>query len=199
MVVIKETRKDEKTLKKMMCVLMALVILASTLTACGGGYSRSGSSYSGSSYSSDYSGGSDSQESYSGYSSGSVSGSWGAQMARSRGRSYPYGMQEPPEGNMGYTFPFVFNEPLRSCNGFTLDYQIMEVSHGNLEGNFRYEVLVRTVQGDWKSAGTFQMNGYSASLDVQLDQPRGIDAVAVVCGKQDKVIYSFDLSVSNPW
>ena len=172
-------------MKKILSLILTFLLLTSMLTGCGllGGRRSAPAAESGGSQSV----------------SSTVSGSWGDQLVRSRNYSYPFGMQEPAKGSYGYTYPFVFSQELRACKGFTLDYQIMEVSYGNLEGNFRYEVLVRTVQGDWKSAGLFQMDGYSATVNVQLDQPRGIDAVAVVCGKQgDEVTYNFTMSVRDP-
>lgn len=184
-------------MKRVVSLLLVLLMTAAMLSGCGGS-SRSSNDYENSYSSNSDSGGNESGGMTAGFSSSVVSGSWGEQFARSRGRSYPFGMDEPPEGDMGYTFPFVFDEPLRACKGFTLEYEIMEISHGNLDGNFRYEVLVHTVQGDWKSAGLFDMDGYSATVEVRMEEPRGIDAVAVVCGKQDKLIYSFDLTVKDP-
>lgn len=131
--------------------------------------------------------------------SSGISGYWGEQMTRARNYSFPFDMDEPKMVELGYTYPLVFDEALRGCTGFTLDYKIVEIVRGNLEGNFRFEVLVRTVQGEWKSADTFRMDGYSATVEVELDQPRSVDAVAVVCGKQDEeVTYCFDMAVRDP-
>lgn len=136
--------------------------------------------------------------------SGAVPGKFGAQLARSRNYSFPFdvfdAMPEEESGkSMGYTYPFEFDEPLRRCTGFTLEYEIMEVIHGNLSGNFRYDILVRNLEGTWKSAGIFKMEGYRAVAEVTLEEPMSIDAVAVTCGKQDEsVAYSFLLTVKDP-
>ncbi len=134
-----------------------------------------------------------------------VSGTYGIQLARSgTSKSFPYSVYDTlPRGRTGteksFTYPYELNSPLRQCNGFTLEYTIAEVVKGQLAGNFRYEVLVRNLDGKWKSAGTFQMDGYSAVLDVELPEPMSVTAVAVTCGCSVEVAYSFAISLSNPY
>lgn len=111
---------------------------------------------------------------------GYVSGSWGEKFVRSN----------------GYTYPYVFDEVISQCTGFTLDYQIMEVE-GDLSGNFRYEVYVRQTGGKWKSVKLFQLDGDAISVEVQFGKPMDIDAVAVVCGKKGDASFSYTIGVRD--
>ena len=111
--------------------------------------------------------------------SGYVSGSWGEKFVRSN----------------GYTYPFVFDEPISQCAGFTLDYQIHEVAEGNLNGNYRYEVYVHQTSGKWKSVKLFKMEGNASSVAIQFDNLLDIDAVAVVCGKKGEVSFSYTIGI----
>lgn len=110
-----------------------------------------------------------------------VSGDWGEKFVRSN----------------GYTYPFVFDEPICQCVGFTLEYQITEVTEGSLSGNFRYEVYVRLTNGNWKSVELFQMDGDTATVEIQLEKMMDIDAVAVVCQKKGNVSFSYNIGVYN--
>lgn len=200
-------------MKKRILALALVLAGCVGLAGCGSGKTHSGyqtgghsgidsSNYSG--YESGSGGSSNDYMEYdSGSSSGTVYGSYGDQLARPRNYLYPFTVystapKEESGKDLGYTYPLVFDTPLRKCTGFTLDYMIGEVSKGDLSGNFRYEVLVRTLDGTWKSAGTFKMDGTSTTLDVQLGMPMGIDAVTVTCGKTEHVTYSFDIFISNP-
>ena len=96
-----------------------------------------------------------------------------------------------------YTYPFEFNSTLNSCTGFTLYYEIVSVEKGNLNGNFVFEVYVRTSSGTWKSVETFYLDGDDATVNVRFDNPMSIDAVAVVCQKKGNFTYTQDLRVYN--
>lgn len=111
-----------------------------------------------------------------------VSGDWGEKFVRSN----------------GHTYPFVFDAPLYQCIGFTLEYEIVEIMEGNLDGNFRYEAYVRQTDGKWKSVELFQMSGSKATLDIRLNKAMDIDAVAVVCGKRGDTSFSFTIGVRDP-
>lgn len=110
-----------------------------------------------------------------------VSGSWGEKFVRSN----------------GYTYPFVFDNPVRQCMGFTLDYEIVAIEEGNLNGNFRYEVYARQTNGKWKSVKLFQMNGNKLSVDIRFDNAMDIDAVAVVCGKKGDASFSYTIGIRD--
>ena len=97
-----------------------------------------------------------------------------------------------------YTYPFEFNSTLNSCTGFTLYYEIVSVEKGNLNGNFVFEVYVRTSSGTWKSVETFYLDGDDATVNVRFDNPMSIDAVAVFCLKNSNMSYSYTFSITNP-
>ena len=118
------------------------------------------------------------------YSTGSkVSGQWADSVFRRSNRT---------------TYPFEFYSPIRRCKGFTLNYEITEVSKGNLNGNFKYCVYVRTTGGEWKYVHEFTMKGYSTSTRVNFSGPMSIDAVAVFCLKNSNMSYSYTFSITNP-
>lgn len=110
-----------------------------------------------------------------------VSGHWGDKFVRSN----------------GYTYPFVFDDPITQCVGFTLEYEIVDVAEGNLSGNFRYEVYVRQTNGKWKSVKLFQMDGYKTSMYIDLEKMMDIDAVAVVCQKKGDASFSYTIAVCD--
>ena len=110
-----------------------------------------------------------------------VNGHWGDKFVRSN----------------GYTYPFVFDDPITQCVGFTLEYEIVEVVEGNLSGNFRYEVYVRQTDGKWKSVKLFQMDGYKTSMYIDLEKMMDIDAVAVVCQKKGNASFNYSIAVCD--
>lgn len=96
------------------------------------------------------------------------------------------------------TYPFAFDSPLNRCTGFTVNYEITEITKGNLDGNFKYAVYIRTTGGKWKYAKEFKMDGLSASKKITFDAPISIDAVAVMCMKKADVTYSYDFTITDP-
>ena len=114
---------------------------------------------------------------------GTVSGSWSDEKFTRENR---------------YTYPFEFDDPIYSCTGFTLDYEIVEVNKGNLfSGNFKFEVYVRLTGGSWKSVETFRVEDYETTVEVEFDNPMSIDAVAVICLKQSGFDYTHTFTVRN--
>ena len=111
-----------------------------------------------------------------------VYGSWGEKFVRSN----------------GYTYPYMFYSPLYQCGGFTLDYEVSDISEGNLNGNFRFEIYVHTTAGNWKSVKLFSMDGYEKTVQVRFDNRMDIDGVAVVCQKKSNVTFSYNLWVRDP-
>lgn len=96
------------------------------------------------------------------------------------------------------TYPFEFDEPLKRCTGFTLNYEIVEISSGNLDGNFKFAVYVHTTSGKWKYAKEFKMDDMSVSKEIRFDAPVSIDAVAVVCLKNANYSYSYTFTITEP-
>lgn len=96
------------------------------------------------------------------------------------------------------SYPFELDSPIRRCKGFTLNYEITEVTKGNLDGNFKYTVVVRTTSGEWRNVAEFKMKGYSTSTYIRLSNPISFDAVAVLCLKNDVVHYAYNFTITNP-
>lgn len=96
------------------------------------------------------------------------------------------------------TYPFVFSSPLSRCTGFTLNYEITEITSGNLDGNFKFAVYVRTTSGKWKYAREFKMDDLSVSKEIKFDTPISINAVAVLCLKNANYAYSYTFSITDP-
>ena len=96
------------------------------------------------------------------------------------------------------SYPFELYSPISRCKSFTLNYEITEVTKGNLDGNFKYAVVVRTTAGNWKYVAEFKMKGYSTSTTIKLSSPVSFDAVAVYCLKNDRVDYSYNFTITNP-
>lgn len=93
--------------------------------------------------------------------------------------------------------PFIFYSTLTRCKGFTLNYEITEVTKGNLDGNFKFAVYVRNSSGNWKYVHEFQLNGDNISTKVTFD-PMSIDAVAVLCLKSGNYNYSYNFTITDP-
>lgn len=95
-----------------------------------------------------------------------------------------------------YTYPFEFNSVLNQCTGFTLDYEVVEVTQGSFSGRFKFEIYVRNTKGTWKSVGDFYLEDYEATTKVKFDSPMSIDAVAVICLKQGNAVsYTHSMTV----
>lgn len=100
--------------------------------------------------------------------------------------------------NSRFTYPFEFEETLVSCTGFTLDYEIVEVTQGDADGHYVFEVYVCDTRGQWKSVTSFYLEDQKISLDVTFKNPISVKAVAVICQKKATFSYSHKLAVRNP-
>lgn len=98
----------------------------------------------------------------------------------------------------GTTYPFELAEPLENCMGFTINYEILDISSGNLDGNFNNAVYVRTTDGKWKYTKTFKLDGSLTVKEIRFDTPISIEAVAVICLKQANVTYSYYFTLTDP-
>ncbi len=96
-----------------------------------------------------------------------------------------------------FTYPYVFDETLIGCSGFTLDYEIAAVSAGSLDGNFIFETYICDTLGNWTSVASFALQDQKATVDVQLNSPMSIQAVAVICQKKANITYSHNLTVRD--
>lgn len=98
----------------------------------------------------------------------------------------------------GTTYPFELSTPLENCGGFTIHYEILDISSGNLNGNFKNAIYVRTTDGKWKYTKTFQLDGSLTVKEIRFDAPTSIEAVAVICLKQANVSYSYSFTLTDP-
>ena len=98
----------------------------------------------------------------------------------------------------GTTYPFELAAPLENCKGFTINYEILDISSGNLDGNFKNAVYVRTTDGKWKYTKTFKLDGTLTVKEIRFDGPISIEAVAVICLKQANVSYSYSFTLTDP-
>ncbi len=98
----------------------------------------------------------------------------------------------------GTTYPFELAEPLENCMGFTINYEILDISSGNLDGNFNNAVYVRTTDGKWKYTKTFKLDGTLTVKEIRFDTPISIEAVAIICLKQANVTYSYYFTLTDP-
>ena len=98
----------------------------------------------------------------------------------------------------GTTYPFELAVPLENCKGFTISYEILDISSGNLDGNFNNAVYVRTTDGKWKYTKTFKLDGTLTVKEIRFDAPISIEAVAIICLKQANVSYSYYFTLTDP-
>ena len=94
------------------------------------------------------------------------------------------------------SYPFIFYSDVSRCTGFTLNYEITEVSKGSLDGNFKFAVYVRNSSGKWKYVDEFKLEGDSISRNVTMDSMT-IDAVAVLCLKSGEYNYSYNFTITD--
>ncbi len=95
------------------------------------------------------------------------------------------------------TYPFEFDKAMK-LKGFTMDYEITEVSKGTIYTNTKFEIYVRTTANKWKSVKSFTMKYYEKTIDVKFSSAMTIDAVAVVCLQNGKLSYSYTFTLYNP-
>lgn len=96
-----------------------------------------------------------------------------------------------------YTYPFVLEEPLYDCLGFTLHYDLVEVTEGVMDKNTQYEVHVRNTSGKWSSVHKFTMRGDETICDITWKKPKDIDQVAVVAKNDSKFSFKHFFALSD--
>lgn len=96
-----------------------------------------------------------------------------------------------------YCHPFVFDNALKRCSGFTLDYEITEIEKGKFDGNWKHGVYVHTTSGSWKCVGEFTMRELAVREQIRFD-PVSIDAVGIIGWKGDGSKYYSSMTISNP-
>ena len=83
------------------------------------------------------------------------------------------------------SFPWIFDEPVKNCTGFTLHYQITDVEYGKINGT--YVLYRKTLNNNWERVGKFDVNDQSEVIKTfTFDQPISFRelAVAAPSGRQ---------------
>ncbi len=114
-------------------------------------------------------------------SGGYISGSWANKFIRNGMASESYEL----------------DSTLYNCSGFTLEYEVYEVTRGKLKSGSQFKVFVRTTDGDWVSVKTFKLKDNKATLDLRFDKKMDVESVAVVCYQEGNLGYSFGLAVRD--
>ncbi len=86
-------------------------------------------------------------------------------------------------------YPYVLEETLYDCQGFTLHYEMDEITKGALTCTTKYEVYVRPEAGKWKKVDTFTMKGDEAIVDVSWKEKIDVDEIVILC--QHNKAFSF--------
>ncbi|MCL2463223.1 MAG: hypothetical protein FWF44_11200, partial [Defluviitaleaceae bacterium] len=78
-----------------------------------------------------------------------------------------------------YSYPVVLAQPIPNCVGFTLDYEMHDISYGNPYG--KQNIYIKTDAGSWKKVGSINVpDDNTATAAVTLSDPTGVAAVAVI-------------------
>lgn len=104
------------------------------------------------------------------------------------------------EKSNSWTYPAVFEETLHNCRGFTLHYEIEEITKGTLTPDTDFDVYVRASGGSWKKIHSFNMYGDEAVVDIAPYYEKDImdiDEVAVLCLNKKEFSYVSNIAFSD--
>ena len=90
------------------------------------------------------------------------------------------------------SFPWIFDEPVKNCTGFTVHYQITDVEYGKISGT--YVLYRKTLNNNWERVGKFNVNDQSEVIKTfTFDRPISFKelAVAAPSGRQ----FSFNVQM----
>ena len=94
--------------------------------------------------------------------------------------------------------PFVFDSPLKKCKGFTLDYEVHDVTDGNMKNDCKFQIFYRTSDGTWNKSKEFTVEDGFASVDVKLKKAATVTQVAVHCMNAGYFSFQYSMGVRNP-
>ncbi len=92
---------------------------------------------------------------------------------------------------------FELDSTLYDCGGFTLEYEVMEVTQGKLKSGSQFKAFVRTSDGEWVSVKTFKLKDKKATVDIRFDKAMDVESVAVVCYQEGNFSYSYVLGIRD--
>lgn len=94
-------------------------------------------------------------------------------------------------------YPYVLEETLYDCQGFTLHYEMDQILEGALTCTTKYEVYVRPASGSWKKVDTFTMLGDEAIVDVSWNEKIDVDEIVVLCQHNKKFSFLSNAAFSD--
>lgn len=75
-------------------------------------------------------------------------------------------------------YPWIFDEAVDNCTGFTMHYQITNINYGKVYGT--YGLYRKTQQNNWERIGTFEVSDQSEIIKTfEFDDPISFTALAV--------------------
>ncbi len=100
----------------------------------------------------------------------------------------------------GNTIPLVLEKPLINCKGFSLEYELLELTGAKLSKNSRCVVYYCTGKGTWVRAKECKVPEGYTTLDVKLTRPETITQVAVffVPGGNGRYSYNHYFNLYHP-
>ena len=94
--------------------------------------------------------------------------------------------------------PFVFDSPLKKCKGFTLDYEVHDVTDGNMKNDCKFQIFYRTSDGTWNKSKEFTVEDGFASVNVKLKKAATVTQVAVHCMNAGYFSFQYSMGVRDP-
>ena len=97
-------------------------------------------------------------------------------------------------GTMSY--PWIFDEPVTDCTGFTLHYEITNVSYGKVAGV--YGLYRKTMQDTWERIGKFEVTDQEeVIMDLDFKQPVSFKELAVAAPSGRRFSFSVKMWFDN--
>lgn len=110
----------------------------------------------------------------------------------------PSGSWSDVRASVGGTvsYPWIFDEPVKNCTGFTLHYQITDVEYGKINGT--YVVYRKTLNNNWERVGKFEVTDQSQVIKTfEFDQPVSFRELAVAAPSGRQFSFSVKMWFDN--
>lgn len=96
-----------------------------------------------------------------------------------------------------WTYPIVLNETMGNCGGFTLHYEIDEITKGSIPANTKFDVYARASGEKWKKIHSFKTYGDEAIEDIKISKKMDIDEIAVLCMHKERLSFVQNIAISD--
>jgi len=95
--------------------------------------------------------------------------------------------------------PFVLDTPLKMCKGFTIEYEVSEVTDGKMKSDAKFQIFYRTADGTWNKGKEFTLddNGY-ASVNQTISKGATVTQVAVHCLNSGNFSWQSSIGIKDP-